>query len=144
VVAQWCNVLITHWSDTPTVPPLEVCQKASFELASRFPPGIVVFNVITSNITLPSAEVRKKSSEVLATTGGHVRCTATIILGEGFWASAARAMLAGITLMSRQRHPHKVFGSIADAAAWCEPRLLPEGTRPADLVAVLARLGTQP
>ena len=140
-IAQWANVLVTHWSDTPTVTGLEKCDVASFDLAERYPPGIVVFNVITSGIRLPEPEVRKKSSEVLAKTGGHVRCTATCILGEGFWASTARAMVAGITLLSRQRHPHKVFGNVEEAARWVESRLLPEGARATDLIGMLVDLG---
>jgi hypothetical protein len=139
-VATWNNVLITHWADTPTVGPLGICETASFDLASRFAPGIVVFNVITSGITLPDAQLRKKSSEVLASTGGHVRCTATCILGEGFWASTARAMVAGITLLSRQRHPHKVYGDVGVAAAWCGPLMLPDGASPDGLLAVIDSL----
>lgn len=143
-IAQWANVLVTHWSDTPTVVGLEGCDEASFDLAARYPDGIVVFNIVTSGIRLPEPEVRKKSSEVLAKTGGHVRCTATCILGEGFWASTARAMVAGITLLSRQRHPHKVFGIIAEAAQWVEPKLLPEGALASDLIGTLTALGANP
>ncbi len=48
---------------------------------------------------------------MLNATADHVRLTATVVPGEGFWASTARAAIATITLLSKARHPHKVFAT---------------------------------
>lgn len=139
-IAEWRNVLLTRWRATPTVEALEVSRVASHDLVSRNKGGLVVFNVIRHGLTLPPQEVRHKASAVLGETGGHVLCTATIIEGEGFWASAARAMLATITLMSRAPHPHRVFGTVLDAAQWSNRWVIGDDASPAALTAIAALL----
>ncbi len=139
-VVQWRNVLFTHWFGPVSEFGLAACERASFELASRHPQGLVVFNVIEFGLQIPSTAARKKASAVLNATAEHVRLTATVVPGEGFWASAARAAIATITLLSKARHPHKVFATTDDAARWVLPKVLPERTPLGHLQRALDRL----
>jgi len=127
-VVQWRNVMFTHWFAPVSVGGLAACETASFDLASRNPAGIVVFNVIEFGLQIPDAAARKKASAVLASTSAHVQVTTTVVPGEGFWASAARAAVATITLLSRAGHPHRVFSSTDDGAGFVLPFVAPEHT----------------
>ncbi|MGH1341534.1 MAG: hypothetical protein ACRBN8_08290 [Nannocystales bacterium] len=139
-VVQWRNVLFTHWFAPVSVGGLAACESASFDLASRNPMGVVVFNVIEFGLQIPDPAARKKASAVLASTSGHVRVTTTVIPGEGFWASAARASVATITLLSRAGHPHRVFSTTNDASHFVLPFVTPEKTPRAHLQSALSRL----
>lgn len=139
-IGEWRNVLLTGWRGDITVDALEVTRVASHDLHTRHPAGLVVFNLVRTLIPVPDAPVRRKASSVLGETGGHVLCTATVIEGEGFWVSAARAVVATITLLSRASHPHRVFATIAEAAVWAEPHVSGDGARAAELAAAATSL----
>lgn len=139
-VVQWRNVMFTHWFAPVSVAGLAACETASFELASRYPAGVVVFNVIELGLQIPEAAARKKASAVLASTSAHVLVTTTVVPGEGFWASAARAAVATITLLSRAGHPHKVFQTTDDAARFVLPFVMPEATPLHHIQRALGRL----
>lgn len=139
-IGEWSNALLTTWRAPVSVDALEVTRVASHDLHARHPDGIVVFNVIPFAIPLPEQGARKKASDVLGETGGHVLCTTTIIGAVGMWGSAARAVVATITLFSRAPHPHKVFGSIDEGAKWAAPNLLGDAETAADLAAVAEQL----
>ncbi len=141
-IVQWRNVLFTHWFAPITSEALAKCESASFDLASRHPGGLVVFNVVEYGIELPSTTVRRKASAVLAATEAHVLCTATVICGEGFWASAGRAMVATITLFSKARHPHKVFATPEEGAQWSADHVKPDNTSVEYFARSLRRLAT--
>ncbi len=136
-IGEWDNTLLTTWRDTVTVEALEITRIASHALHDQHPGGIVVFNVIPQVVPIPSSEVRKKASDVLGETGGHVLCTVTVVGGNGFWTSAARAVVATITLFSRAPHPHRVFATIEEGAAWAAPKLASE--QDADALVAVAR-----
>ncbi len=138
-VVQWRNVLLTHWRAPVSMEGLDACDEASFDLAERYA-KVMVLNVIQYGLEIPPSEVRKRATAVLAKTADHVAAVATVLPGEGFWASAARAAVATMTLLSRARHPHKVFGTTDEAARFVHPHVLPEHTPLFHLQKALGRL----
>lgn len=117
-VMQWRNVLLTHWFKPVTVEALEITERSSFDLASRCPKGVFVLTTVELGLEMPSAPARKKSSEVLSRTGGHMLASATVVNASGLWAGAARAAVAAIMRFSKVRVPNKVFGSVEAAGRW--------------------------
>lgn len=138
-VVQWRNVFLTHWSAPVSLEGLQASEEGSFDLASRHD-TVMVLNVVEYGLEIPSQEVRRKASSVVGATAGHVSAAATVLPGEGFWASAARAAVATITLLSRASHAHRVFATTSDAARWVHPHVLPDHTPLQHLVGALARL----
>jgi hypothetical protein len=139
-IATWNNVLLTTWRGAINAGGLESTHAISFDLAARFPDGIVVYNVVEKGIPMPSADVRKRASEILHDTGGHVRKTSTVVLGDGFWVSTARAAIATITLFARTPHPQKVFANLAEGADWVRHDLLGVGATAENLVVIGERI----
>lgn len=138
-IVQWRNVLLTHWFAPISLEGLDASHDGSFDLATRHP-KLMVFNVIAYGLAIPPPEARRKASEVLGATAGHVAAVATVLPGQGFWVSAARAAVATITLLSRAGHPHKVFATVEDATTFVLPHVLPKHTPRAHLEAALDRL----
>lgn len=138
-VATWRNVLMTNWRGVVVKDPLAATRAISFGLAERYPEGVAVYNVVERGIPMPDPELRRLASDIIHDTGDHLRCTSTVIIGEGIWAGMARAALAGITLFARHRHPQKVFGTLEDSAEWVAPMVSPPGTP----VALLVKQGEQ-
>ena len=138
-IVQWRNVLFTHWSAPVSLEGLDASGEGSFDLATRYP-KVMVFNVVAYGLQIPRSDARRRASEVLASTSGHVAAAVTVLPGEGFWASTARAAVATITLLSRVGHPHKVFGTVEDAATFVLPHVLPKDTPRAHLESALDRL----
>jgi hypothetical protein len=139
-IATWNNVLLTTWRGAINADGLESTHGISFDLAAAFRQGIVVYNVIEKGIPMPSNELRKRAAEILHDTGGHVRKTSTVVLGDGFWVSTARAAIATITLFARTPHPQKVFASLGEGADWVEHDLFGTHATRDGLVAVGERI----
>ncbi|MBC7170806.1 MAG: hypothetical protein H5U40_00175, partial [Polyangiaceae bacterium] len=46
------------------------------------------------------------------------RAAATVIVGDGFWASAMRSTLTALTLVVRPPCPQRTFADIGEALGW--------------------------
>lgn len=103
-----------------------------------------LFGIIEAGAAMPSSDARDGLSEVLREFGdkGGV-ASALTFEGIGFRASAVRSIATGVALVARQRFPHRIFGSIAEAADWLVSTMSasrPTTVEPADIVAAIAAL----
>ena len=67
---------------------------------------------------IPRPEIRTRIVDCYRALGPRLRAVAQVVEGEGFWAAAARCVMAGIGLLSRGEHRMSVFGTPRDALAW--------------------------
>ena len=63
-------------------------------------------------------QARKRAKEISDEMDPYTIANCLIVLGEGFFASMVRSVVAGIMLFSRQKHPWKVFGDIDAGLKW--------------------------
>ena len=87
----------------------------SNELASKRFVGLVVIGQLTS---MPGPDVRA-IFERLARQATSMEYLAFAVEGEGFRAAATRAMITGLSLMSRKRVA-KTFSSVDEAVGWLQ------------------------
>lgn len=139
-ILDWHNVLVTYWRSAATLNAIEICAQASHDIAERFDGRVVCFNIVGDGAPLPNTQVRGRSAELLTATAQHICCSTTIVCGEGFWASAVRAMVATVALFSRARHPQKIFDTIEQGARWVGPYLQPADVGPSQLYSALRRV----
>jgi hypothetical protein len=86
--------------------------------------------VTSAHIEFPDQATRDVASQFSHRLAEHHIASATVIEGEGFRASAARAAYAGILLFARSPVPHKAFATVEQAADWLTDRVnLPPGER---------------
>lgn len=122
----WRNVLISVWSGAPTLERLRALSATERELLSRHPGGIGVFSVVdleSTKIPSMSDEVREETVRISREFGPRTLASAHVLEGTGFWVAAARSAHAGVQLLSRQKHPSKVFDSVDPASRWMIPLL---------------------
>jgi hypothetical protein len=63
-------------------------------------------------------DVQAAADRLLTEYGPRTCGSATVLTASGFQASAARAMLATIYLLTRVSYPRRVFAEISEAEAW--------------------------
>jgi hypothetical protein len=78
---------------------------------------IVQFNLAFGAHRL-APDVQAAADRLLTEYGPRTSASATVLAATGFQASAARAMLATIYLLTRLAYPRRVFAEIPDAEAW--------------------------
>jgi hypothetical protein len=101
-----------------TLDALEATLRAHEEALYAEPRGVCSIMVADPTSRLPPEEVREASATVTRKTKATVRASATIMLGEGFWASAVRGYLATLQLMSPSGYPKKIFRYEDEGVDW--------------------------
>lgn len=82
------------------------------------PAGSVSIVAVDPTAVFPSEATRRVASEVTRKTAHQTAVNATIVLGDGFWASAVRGILTTFTSIVPAQHPRKVFRHEEDGVAW--------------------------
>jgi hypothetical protein len=140
-LATWGPFLLTSWRERIQATDLTQCLAASRSLHAAHANGrVATLAVVDAAVSLPDDATRKLSVQMMDAMNGVQAGSATVIDGDGFRVSAARAAFAGMTMLSRTSWPQKVFATVEDAASWlCR---LPElrGKSAGDLAAAVATL----
>ncbi len=63
-------------------------------------------------------DVQAAADRLITTYGPRTCASATVLSATGFQASAARAALATLFLLTRVSYPRRVFASVAEADTW--------------------------
>ncbi len=96
---------------------LEGAHEARRKTAPR---GLAMLSLVDAGVPLPSDDMKMACARSFRRLSTHNACSATVIAGVGFWASAARSTLTALTLLARPACPSKTFGDVASALAWME------------------------
>jgi hypothetical protein len=122
-VGNYGPVHLVAYHGTPTVTTLRTSERYHRLLRGRFPRGTAILSWVAGGLKMPDKDVRDVGSELFKAVAPQIWCSATVIPGEGFWASAARSVLTGIQILSRSPCPDRAFGKIDEAVAWMMPYL---------------------
>jgi hypothetical protein len=76
---------------------------------------------------MPDDDFRTLAAKSIRDRNDRIAAFAYLIIGEGFLASMARAVVTGINVLSRPKHAVKVFSEPLEAAVWLAAQM-PEGT----------------
>ena len=101
-------------------------------------------HLVTSGINLPDAPTRTAWGEALADQQEELACVVVVVEGGGFWSSAMRGVVTGITMLAPQMQSLLVAGSIADvvAAQACELYGLGDGDDGLDMTTLYSMSGS--
>lgn len=94
---------------------LEAAVRAAFEITKE-PVGLI--QVAPSTASTPDSRARSALGSMLRQLNGFVSHSAIVHEAEGFRAALIRSIVTGIVSISNPGFPHRVFASVADAAAW--------------------------
>jgi len=141
-VARVSDVVVVHWRATPTLASVErmgaALAQAVRELDGR--PAIILPIIYTSS-PAPEGKVRDHLQLTIEKQERMVCCAAYVVLGSGFQSASLRAIIAGMVLAIRPKHPTKVFRSVREAITWASTRTDSSGggLSPDDLVEAIER-----
>ena len=123
VLASWGNTLLwlTAKDDDPAT--MRFAHQQLARLSESHPEGIGFVIFVRARTPLPDGEARKEAAKMFANLAPNFRAVGAIVEGSGFWAGAARSVMAGITALMRSPYPVKIFSTAEDMASWLAPRV---------------------
>ena len=118
VMITWRNVTIAVFKRETTLGGVRTMQRVYDEQAAKFPDGVFMVTIVEEGAPMPVVEVRDALAKFLAGGAGRSKMSAVIHEGVGFRAAAVRAVVTGLAMVAKTPYPHKVFGTLTDAARW--------------------------
>ena len=111
------NLYVMHIHGRLTMDELQASYNAHLALI-KIAPSTGVLTIADENVPIPGADVRQASSRMMSELRPHLMAGATVVSGDGFWASASRSFLTAVYVVAKQPCPTKAFASIGDASGW--------------------------
>jgi hypothetical protein len=102
-----------------TAEDLRAMLKAHRAALAHRPQGVGSMVIMDPATSIPEEGARRVAVELASKMTEQVAASATIVLGEGFWASAMRGVLTTTLLLAKFRqHPNRVFGDELEGLEW--------------------------
>lgn len=117
-IGSWRNVLLVVWRVHTTVEAVLQAHAALARLKREYPQGVCIFQVAETTAKAPDADARAALAKMLAAPDGVVISSSVVYAGTGFFLAAVRALVTGLTMLSRPKFPHLVFATKEEAADW--------------------------
>jgi hypothetical protein len=115
----WHNVLIIAWRDRATAHAARALTATTGEvLAQRRFDKLSYIHMILNKLELPDSQVRTALVDSTKQYHMHMGCSAVIVSGGGFWASAIRSFITGIRVLTPRSMELRIHGSIAELESW--------------------------
>jgi hypothetical protein len=117
-VFTWLNVCVVAWRHETRADDVKWVSDSLYRLSKdhRDGVGFVQFLDDRSESLSLDADARTGLSELLRRGKPYIKCSSIIFTGEGFRASAVRAVVTSIAWLARSGFPHQVFGTASAAA----------------------------
>jgi len=116
-IAQSGRLCVVIWRGGVTATKFERQREGLAQVVHHHPDGVGFLCVIEADTKPPNEALRRASAEMIASHGDHLKCTAVVIEGNGFWAAITRSVISGMALMVSRR-VHAVFSNISSALKW--------------------------
>lgn len=132
------NVHVAVYRGTLTPAELTSIHHAHLALLERFDKSAVL-SVAEEGTPLPDAEVRELAGRYGDEVTPRVRCSSQVILGTGFWASAARSLITAMLWIRTGQYPVRVTDRIDDGCEFIAAAN-PKGPTAPELIRAVADL----
>ena len=118
----WQNVAITVWFGPATMQSLVEFDKGCKSFCGKHPEGISSVHImVPGGTSMPTAEARTEVGRIMRENAKHTTACATLIPGNGFWASALRSMVTAILMLAPRSLAFRMFGDMESLAQWLAP-----------------------
>lgn len=120
VMAHWRGISIVVWATQATAMHVHEMVKLTDEIGKTFSRGSNV-SLAVNRAPLPTYEARRAIHELTRQHEKNIICTATLIEGTGFWASAVRSLVTSLHLVGRWSFELQTFSDIDSLSTWVAP-----------------------
>jgi hypothetical protein len=111
------NALVAVWRGAPTRARFEAVANA-VRTRNLWPTSLVILNYIGPDTPLPDKDARGAVQGFFESMGSRLLGIANVLDKQGLQASLSRAVMKGISAVSRHSFPMRVFESLDPAAGW--------------------------
>jgi hypothetical protein len=121
-VATFGPLCITSIRGPITTDFFREANAAGVALARRHRGKIGALDLVSSDAPMPSAELRAQAAKLTQASSERVAAGASVVVGEGFKASAVRSVLTAVTLLGSGA-PRRTFAQPGPALEWLAKQL---------------------
>ena len=126
VIATWSDVVMWIGSGKADERQIGTLHRALDHTAEA--PGLLLW--LPHRAAAPQGPARAAAGKLFREVGPRLRAFTLITEGGGFWASAIRSIVTGLSLAARTRFPFKAVPTIDEAAPWLMDRMgIPDEAR---------------
>jgi len=112
------DVVFNLYVDTPSCEDLDELSAVQRSLVERTGRRVGVLSLVEPGLGLPSQEVRKHASELNKEVESVVAVSATVIMGAGFWMSAALSLVNTVLLIGSSTRPNRIYRDLEPGVTW--------------------------
>ena len=123
LMIQSGNLALIGWRDAPNYEDMIAWHQLGKSMGREFPAGSACVDVVVRGTPKFSDEVRRAAVKMAADPHVFPIAYAHIIVMPGFAGTAVRSFIQTVITLSRTPSPSRVFGDVATAAAWLQPKL---------------------
>jgi hypothetical protein len=126
-LATFRDLYIVIWRRNTTMSGARAVRRGCLGFADTRPKGIALLTIVEEEAPMPASEPRESLAIFMRDAGDHIKASGVVFEGTGFRAAAVRSVVVGLTMLARQKYPHKVFAGLIEATAWMERELSTAG-----------------
>lgn len=119
-MAHWRAISIVVWATQATAPHVQEMEKLSEEIGKTHQRGSHV-SLVVNRAPLPTYEARRAIHALTRQYEKNTVCSATLIEGAGFWASAVRSLVTSLHMVGRWSFELRTFSEIDALSKWLAP-----------------------
>ncbi len=135
------NVILYMWRRNTTLEGVRALNDVASVLKAAASSRVLACGAVEAGAPMPPADIRAEMSRMMAHTWASIVVASALTFeGTGFQASAVRGVATGLALIARSPFPHKVFGSVSEAATWLVARAGDTGTPAPGLPEIIAAM----
>jgi hypothetical protein len=128
------NVGIFVFGGALSVESLKTATDARAELRRRTIGRYGVLTILKESLTVPASGMHEAATRATIRSEEQITCSAIVLLGNGFWASGIRTMLAPLFAAAPAQSPRQVFLDVGHAVLWVRSYLATSPTWPIDVL----------
>src|SRR5688572_27233637 len=122
-LASFRDCFMVIWRHETTLDGARALRRGCFGFAETRPRGIALLTIVEEEAPMPPSDARAEIATFLRDGSDRIKASGVVFEGSGFRAAAVRSVVVGLTMLARQKYPHKVFGNLKEAAAFLDREL---------------------
>lgn len=122
-LASYRDCFICIWRHETTMEGTGAVRRETLGFGETRPKGIALLTIVEEGAPMPPTEARQSLAHFMRDASDHIKVSGVVFEGTGFRAAAVRSVVVGLTMLARQKYPHKVFGNLSETAEWMAAEL---------------------
>ncbi len=116
--SYWRNVSIGVWSDQATLQAVQRIWPLTRHLITEYPAGHSNVAFVLDGVPAPLQEAQAELARLFNARHTQLTCTAVIVEGTGFWASAMQSSITSMQLTSGGSMRLRLHRSVDEVLEW--------------------------